>query len=33
VFTLKQSLDGYRYYQKLIAKLDREIQRLMQNSA
>src|SRR6202162_547049 len=29
VFTLKQSLDGYRYYQKLIAELDREIQRLM----
>lgn len=30
VFTLKQSLDGYRYYQKLIAELDREIERLMQ---
>jgi transposase len=30
VFTLRQSLDGYRYYQKLIAELDREIQRLMQ---
>jgi hypothetical protein len=30
LFTLKQSLDGYRYYQKLIAELDREIQRLMQ---
>jgi transposase len=30
VFTLKQSLDGYLYYQKLIAELDREIQRLMQ---
>jgi transposase len=30
VFTLKQSLDGYRYYQRLIAELDREIQRLMQ---
>jgi transposase len=30
VFTLKQSLDGYRYYQKMIAELDREIQRLMQ---
>jgi hypothetical protein len=29
VFTLKQSLDGYRYYQKLIDELDREIQRLM----
>jgi transposase len=30
VFTLRQSLDGYRYYRKLIAELDREIQRLMQ---
>jgi transposase len=30
LFTLKQSLDGYRYYQKLIAELDREIERLMQ---
>src|SRR5260370_8581523 len=30
VFTLKQSLVGFRYYQKLIAELDREIQRLMQ---
>jgi len=30
LFTLKQSLDGYRYYQKLIAELDREIARLMQ---
>lgn len=29
VFTMKQSLDGYRYYQKLIAELDREIERLM----
>jgi transposase len=29
LFTLKQSLDGYRYYQKLVAELDREIQRLM----
>ncbi len=30
LFTLKQSLEGYRYYQKLIAELDREIERLMQ---
>lgn len=30
LFTLKQSLDGYRYYQKAIAELDREIARLMQ---
>jgi len=30
LFTLKQSLDGYRYYQKLIAELDREIERWMQ---
>ena len=30
LFTLKQSLDGYRYYQKLIAELDGEIERLMQ---
>src|SRR5260370_23345498 len=30
MFTLKQSLDGYRYYQKLIAELDREIQLLLQ---
>jgi transposase len=29
LFTLKQSLDGYRYYQKLIAELDGEIARLM----
>ena len=29
-FTLKQSLDGYRYYQKLIAELDQEIARHMQ---
>lgn len=29
LFTLKQSLDGYRYYQKLIAELDREIERWM----
>ena len=29
LFTLKQSLDGYRYYQKLIAELDDEIVRLM----
>jgi len=27
LFTLKQSLDGYRYYQKLIAELDQEIAR------
>jgi hypothetical protein len=30
LFTLKQSLDGYRYYQKLIAELDQEIVRQMQ---
>jgi|SRR5579871_3216056 len=30
LFTLKQSLDSYRYYQKLIADLDHEIRRLMQ---
>jgi transposase len=30
IFTLKQSLDDYRCYQKLIAELDREIHRLMQ---
>ncbi|WP_130425590.1 IS110 family transposase [Edaphobacter modestus] len=29
LFTLKQSLDGYRHYQKLIAELDDEIARLM----
>jgi hypothetical protein len=29
LFTVKQSLDGYRYYQKLIAELDDEIARLM----
>ena len=29
LFTLKQSLDGYRYYQKLISELDDEIARLM----
>jgi transposase len=29
LFTLKQSLDGYRYYQKLIAELDEEIARFM----
>jgi transposase len=29
LFTLKQSLDGYRYYQKLIAELDHEIERWM----
>ncbi len=30
LFTLKQSLDAYRYYKKLIAELDRETARLMQ---
>jgi transposase len=30
LFTLQQSLDGYRFYQKMIAQLDREIARLMQ---
>jgi hypothetical protein len=30
LFTLKQSLEGYRYYQKLISELDKEIARLMQ---
>lgn len=30
LFTLKQSLEGYRYYQKVIAELDCEIARLMQ---
>ena len=30
LFTLKQSLAGYRYYQKLIAELDREIKCRMQ---
>jgi transposase len=30
LFTLKQSLDSYRYYKTLIAELDREIVRLMQ---
>jgi transposase len=30
LFTLKQSLDGYRYYQKLIAELDREIESRVQ---
>jgi transposase len=29
LFTLKQSLDSYRYYKKLISELDREIVRLM----
>ncbi|MDT7811438.1 MAG: transposase [Acidobacteriaceae bacterium] len=29
LFTLKQSLDGYRYYQKLIAEQDEEIARFM----
>ena len=30
LFTLKQSLEAYRYYQKLISELDLEIQRRMQ---
>jgi transposase len=30
IFTLQQSLEGYRFYQKLIADLDREIATLMQ---
>jgi transposase len=30
LFTLKQSLEGYRYYQKLILELDQETARLMQ---
>ena len=30
LFTLKQSLAGYRYYQKLILELDQETARLMQ---
>src|SRR5260370_13292283 len=30
LFTLKQSLEGYRYYQKLIMELDQETARLMQ---
>jgi hypothetical protein len=30
LFTLKQSLEGYRYYQKLILELDRETARFMQ---
>lgn len=30
LFTLKQSLEGYRYYQKLILELDQETTRLMQ---
>ena len=30
LFTLKQSLEGYRYYQKLIWELDQETSRLMQ---
>jgi hypothetical protein len=33
LFTLKQSLDGYRYYQKVIAELDLEICRRMQDLA
>jgi len=31
LFTLKQSLEGYRFYQKLIAKLDVEIRKLMED--
>ena len=31
VFTLRQSLAGYRYYQQQVAELDREIQRLLKN--
>jgi transposase len=31
LFTLKQSLDGYRYYQKLITELDQEICRRMKD--
>ena len=30
LFTVKQSLQGYRYYQKLILELDQETARLMQ---
>src|SRR5271163_815724 len=30
LFTLKQSLDGYRFYKKLITELDEETARLMQ---
>jgi transposase len=30
LFALKQSLEGYRYYQKLILELDQETARLMQ---
>ena len=30
LFTLKQSLDGYRFYKKLITELDQETARLMQ---
>ena len=31
LFTLKQSLEGYRFYQMLIAKLDVEIRKLMED--
>jgi transposase len=31
LFTLKQSLEGYRFYRRLIADLDQEIARLMQS--
>jgi len=31
LFTLRQSLEGYRFYQKLIAKLDVEIRKLMED--
>jgi hypothetical protein len=31
LFTLKQSLEGYRFYKRLIADLDQEIARLMQS--
>jgi hypothetical protein len=31
LFTLKQSLDGYRFYKKLIAELEEETERLMQS--
>ena len=31
LFTLKQSLEGYRFYQGLIAKLDLEIEKLMED--
>jgi len=31
LFALRQSLDGYRYYQKLISELDTELQRVLQD--